>query len=168
MDWWFFLDLSFPADNAFSSCTLWATSRIRRRSLHQASALRWDLGCNICDGLFSGLSAMLEPRYEIRIIYIYKDIQKEISLIQVVIMVDDNFRCHQRLKMLSMEFGKRAQQTGGSRKTVFYQLAREIFGAMDANISHCFRVFSQMGGRAQSCHQPAGHQSPPVHAAGPQ
>ena len=111
---------------------------------------------------------MLEPRYEKRIIYIYKDIQKEISLIQVVIMVDDNFRCHQRLKMLSMEFGKRAQQTGGSQKTVFYQLAREIFGAMDAKISHRFRVFSQVGGRAESCHQPAGHQGPPVHAAGPQ
>ena len=78
----FSLHLSFPADNAFSSCTLWATSRIRRRSLHQASASRWDLRCNICDGLFSGLSAMLEPRYDNRIIfYIYKDIQKEISLI---------------------------------------------------------------------------------------
>ena len=47
-------------------------------------------------------------------------------------MVDDNFRCHQRLKMLSTEFGKKAQQTGGSQKTVFSQLGREIFGAMDA------------------------------------
>ena len=84
---WFIFHLSFPADNAFSSCTLWATSRIKRRSLHQASALRWDLRCNICDGLFSGLSAMLEPRCEKRIIYFYKDIQKEISLIQFVIMV---------------------------------------------------------------------------------
>ena len=111
---------------------------------------------------------MPEPRYDKRIIYIFKDSQKEISLKQVVIMVDDHFRCHQRLKMLSTEFGKKAQQTGGSPKTAVYQLAKEIFGAMDAKISHCLRVFSQMGGRAESCHQPAGHQGPPVHAAGPQ
>ena len=67
-----------------------------------------------------------------RIIDIFKDIQKEISLKEVVIMVDDNFRCHRRLKMLSTEFGKRAQQTGGSQKTVFDQMAREISGAMVA------------------------------------
>ena len=55
-----------------------------------------------------------------------------------------------------MEFGKRAQQTGGSQKTASYQLARELFGAMDA-LLRC-RIFLEYSPRWVDVLNPATNQ----------